>query len=537
MSTNAPTLEPGRPIVLRRGTVLTMDDAHQIVEDGDVLVVGERIEAVGPGLEVPGGDVRDRRSRRHRHAGHDRHAPAHVADGDARLRRGLDADPVLRLLLPRAGQDLPGAGHPRRQPAVRDRVARRRRDHDRRLVPRPADDRPRGRGRRRAGGRARPLRARLREPAAGPVGMVGVARLQALRQPALRRRRRHARLPDGVRRHRRPRVPGEGGLRGRARARRAGDHARRRVGRDQRRRHPADARARLHDAGEHLRPRRDARRGLLPPHRRHGRLGLRVDRERAERRPGLPADVGAAQARHPRVAVDGHERVVERRPVLGHAQHARRRPLARAPGGPRAAGHRHQPPPARRARRRLGDARREPGAAARLGGREPRAGQEGRRRPDQERATRRSCSPCCTPTGTSPSRRSAATSTPSLVNGRVVKHAGPARRHRPRARRGGRSRRRSSSRCASWATGVDRRHAPGGPGDEDARQPLYVHAMGRRNGAVEESGRRSREHDDTEGQGERGGRADRAGGARGDPRGARAPPGARRRSGTPCWRS
>ena len=39
-----------------------------------------------------------------------------------------------------------------------------------------------------------------------------------------------------------------------------GDHARRRVGRDQRRRHPADARARLHDAGEHLRPRRDARR-------------------------------------------------------------------------------------------------------------------------------------------------------------------------------------------------------------------------------------------------------------------------------------
>src|SRR4051794_31366791 len=32
-----------------------MDDGHRIVEDGDVLVVGERIEAVGPGLEVPEG--------------------------------------------------------------------------------------------------------------------------------------------------------------------------------------------------------------------------------------------------------------------------------------------------------------------------------------------------------------------------------------------------------------------------------------------------------------------------------------------------
>jgi len=55
VSTNAATPEPGRPIVFRHGTVLTMDDAHQIVEDGDVLVVGERIEAVGPGLEVPEG--------------------------------------------------------------------------------------------------------------------------------------------------------------------------------------------------------------------------------------------------------------------------------------------------------------------------------------------------------------------------------------------------------------------------------------------------------------------------------------------------
>ena len=55
MSTNASTPEPGRPIVFRRGTVLTMDDAHQIVADGDVLVVGEQIAAVGAALEVPDG--------------------------------------------------------------------------------------------------------------------------------------------------------------------------------------------------------------------------------------------------------------------------------------------------------------------------------------------------------------------------------------------------------------------------------------------------------------------------------------------------
>src|SRR6476646_6608531 len=42
-------------IVLRGGTVLTMDDSHTIHARGDVLVVGDRIEAVGPGLDVPEG--------------------------------------------------------------------------------------------------------------------------------------------------------------------------------------------------------------------------------------------------------------------------------------------------------------------------------------------------------------------------------------------------------------------------------------------------------------------------------------------------
>ena len=42
-------------IVLRGGTVLTMDDSHTIHRTGDVLVVGDRVEAVGPSLEVPEG--------------------------------------------------------------------------------------------------------------------------------------------------------------------------------------------------------------------------------------------------------------------------------------------------------------------------------------------------------------------------------------------------------------------------------------------------------------------------------------------------
>jgi 5-methylthioadenosine/S-adenosylhomocysteine deaminase len=45
--------EPGRPVVLRRGTVLTMNDAHDVLEDADVLVVDDRIAAVGRELEAP----------------------------------------------------------------------------------------------------------------------------------------------------------------------------------------------------------------------------------------------------------------------------------------------------------------------------------------------------------------------------------------------------------------------------------------------------------------------------------------------------
>jgi 5-methylthioadenosine/S-adenosylhomocysteine deaminase len=51
----AADLGPGRPIVFRNATVLTMDDAHHILSGADVLIEGERIAAVGPSLQVPEG--------------------------------------------------------------------------------------------------------------------------------------------------------------------------------------------------------------------------------------------------------------------------------------------------------------------------------------------------------------------------------------------------------------------------------------------------------------------------------------------------
>jgi 5-methylthioadenosine/S-adenosylhomocysteine deaminase len=44
-----------RPVVFRNGLVMTMDDAHTVLPGADVLVVGDRIEQVGVGLEVPEG--------------------------------------------------------------------------------------------------------------------------------------------------------------------------------------------------------------------------------------------------------------------------------------------------------------------------------------------------------------------------------------------------------------------------------------------------------------------------------------------------
>src|SRR5580658_2571282 len=55
--TTAADLVAGRPLVFRNATVLTMDDAHQILTGADVLVTGERITAIGHGLSVPDGTV------------------------------------------------------------------------------------------------------------------------------------------------------------------------------------------------------------------------------------------------------------------------------------------------------------------------------------------------------------------------------------------------------------------------------------------------------------------------------------------------
>ena len=128
-----------RPVLFRNGTVLTMDDTHTVLTGADVLVVDDtdrrgRHRPVGARRRAGG-----RRHGRHRDAGHDRHPPAHVADGDAGLRRRLDPDAVLRLVLPRARQALPPRGHPRRQRAVGLGVARGRGHHHGRLVARPAD--------------------------------------------------------------------------------------------------------------------------------------------------------------------------------------------------------------------------------------------------------------------------------------------------------------------------------------------------------------------------------------------------------------
>ncbi|MFR9803103.1 amidohydrolase family protein [Pseudonocardia sp. RS010] len=47
----------GRPIVLRGGTVLTMDPGRRVLAGHDVLVTGDRIAALGADLEVPEGTV------------------------------------------------------------------------------------------------------------------------------------------------------------------------------------------------------------------------------------------------------------------------------------------------------------------------------------------------------------------------------------------------------------------------------------------------------------------------------------------------
>ena len=285
---------------------------------------------------VPEGTREIDASRRHRHARHDRHPPAHVADRDARLRRRLDAHPVLRLVLPRVRQALPPAGRARGQPARRARGARRGRHHVRGLVARPAD--------RRATPRPRSTRC-ARSPAASCSPTATSSRPRGSGRPradfqAFARRRIDATTtcsasrwpstsPATRRSPRRPRtrwrassacpVTTHAGVWGATN----------------------DDGIRLaHEAGFLDESSVFVHAATLSADSYHriaatGGSVSRLHRERAERGPGLPAHLGAARARHPGVAVDGHQRVVERRPVLRHAHHAGRRPLPRAPRGAR----------------------------------------------------------------------------------------------------------------------------------------------------------------------------------------------------------
>ena len=47
----------GSAIIFRNGLVLTMDDRRTVLTRGDVLVVGDRIAAVGENLAGPEGTV------------------------------------------------------------------------------------------------------------------------------------------------------------------------------------------------------------------------------------------------------------------------------------------------------------------------------------------------------------------------------------------------------------------------------------------------------------------------------------------------
>ena len=51
----------GRPVVFRNAIVVTVDSPG-IIWDGDVLVSGQRIEAVGTALPVPPGTLRSTRA-------------------------------------------------------------------------------------------------------------------------------------------------------------------------------------------------------------------------------------------------------------------------------------------------------------------------------------------------------------------------------------------------------------------------------------------------------------------------------------------
>ena len=210
-------------------------------------------------------------------------------------------------------------------------------------------------------------------------------------------------------------------------------------------------------APEHLRPRGDADRGLLQPDRRHRRLRVRVDRERAERRPGLPADLALRKHDIPvslsmDTSVWWSGDLFAMRSTLG-ADRSREHLEAHAKQET------VPPPPARRAGRRLGDPRRLKGARDGREDRQPRARQEGRRRARQERALAGHVPDPLHPYGHVAFQAQRGDVHTVLVNGRVVKHEGRLVGV-DLAPRGARSRRPSSTRSDDRRRRVDELHAP-----------------------------------------------------------------------------
>ena len=111
--TNPDEVAAGRPVLLRGGTVLSMDEAG-IIEHGDVLVTGDTIAAVGQRLEAPeqavvvdstGGILMPGMVDTHRHMWQT-------------ALRGLGADWTLTqyfvFYYRCVGQDFPAGGHRRR---------------------------------------------------------------------------------------------------------------------------------------------------------------------------------------------------------------------------------------------------------------------------------------------------------------------------------------------------------------------------------------------------------------------------------------
>ena len=198
------------PVVLRGGTVLAMDDAKTVLTDADVLT------------RTTGSPRSARRSTYPRAPSRSTRAGGIVMPGMIDTHRhmwqtamrGYGADWTLTQYFVwyylEHGKHLPPRGHPRRQPARGGRGDRRRRHHLRRLVARPPDRRPRRRRRRRAAGDPGPVRARLRQhPAAAVRSGRPTPEFRDFVEPP-DHRRRHARLPDGLRRPRRPELPGAG---------------------------------------------------------------------------------------------------------------------------------------------------------------------------------------------------------------------------------------------------------------------------------------------------------------------------------------